>query len=198
MWLSGKSGHNASSLISQEGSTIKCRCPSWYDLICCQDVESQPVKHFNIHLQPGHTICTYVYMAIYVLVCTDLLSEEPYRQLSERRVVTSGNLAGVHVSALAHNSRDVGLIPTLGKIFPIFITPMILVLWPASCTSDALYVCWNCLIRQVNIGWVGTWGSLGGVMVTTLAQNARDVGSIPVLGTIFQNVITPTIYMYNG
>ena len=38
---------------------------------------------------------------------------------------------------------------------------------------------------------VATPGSLGGVMVNTLANNARDVGSIPILGVIFSNFITP-------
>ena len=35
-----------------------------------------------------------------------------------------------------------------------------------------------------------TAGNLGGVMVSTLAQNARDVGSIPALGAIFPSFIT--------
>ena len=34
-------------------------------------------------------------------------------------------------------------------------------------------------------------GSLGGVMVSTLASNARNVGSIPALGAIFQIFIGP-------
>ena len=38
-------------------------------------------------------------------------------------VVTSGSIHGV----MAQNARDVGSIPTLGIIFPIFITPTILV-----------------------------------------------------------------------
>ena len=33
---------------------------------------------------------------------------------------------------------------------------------------------------------------IGGVMVSTLAQNARDVGSIPGLCAIFTIFITPT------
>ena len=36
-----------------------------------------------------------------------------------------------------------------------------------------------------------TAGSLGGVMVRILAQNARDVGSFPTLGAIFPIVTTP-------
>ena len=41
--------------------------------------------------------------------------------------MTLGRLGGVMVSTLALNARDVHLIPTLGAIFPIFITPMTLV-----------------------------------------------------------------------
>ena len=37
-------------------------------------------------------------------------------------MVTSGSLGTVLVSTLAWNARDVGLIPALGAIFPIFIT----------------------------------------------------------------------------
>ena len=39
-------------------------------------------------------------------------------------VVTSGSLHGVMVSTLAQNARDVGSVPALGTIFPIFIKPM--------------------------------------------------------------------------
>ena len=35
-----------------------------------------------------------------------------------------------------------------------------------------------------------TSGSLGGVMVSTLVQNARDMDSIPPLGATFPNFIT--------
>ena len=37
-------------------------------------------------------------------------------------IVTSGNIGGVMVSTLAWIARDVGSIPTLGTILPIFIT----------------------------------------------------------------------------
>ena len=40
-----------------------------------------------------------------------------------------------------------------------------------------------------------TAGSLDGLMVSTLARNARDVGSIPALGTIFPIFITPMTYI---
>ena len=39
------------------------------------------------------------------------------------RVVTLGSLGGVMVSTLAWNARGMGLIPTLGAIFPLFIKP---------------------------------------------------------------------------
>ena len=39
--------------------------------------------------------------------------------------------------------------------------------------------------RLVGVGTVVTSGSLCGVMVSTLGWNARDVGSIPTLVTIF-------------
>ena len=50
--------------------------------------------------------------------------------------------------------------------------------------------------RQAGIGKVVTSGSLGDVMVSTLAQNARGVGSIPALGTIFPIFITSTTLSY--
>ena len=39
--------------------------------------------------------------------------------------------------------------------------------------------------RQVAVGRVVTLGTLGGEIISTLARNARDVGSIPILGAIF-------------
>ena len=41
--------------------------------------------------------------------------------------MTSGSQDGVMVSALALHAKDEGSIPTLGAMFPIFITHMILV-----------------------------------------------------------------------
>ena len=38
-------------------------------------------------------------------------------------VVMSRNLGGVIVSTLACDIRDVGLVPTVGALFPVFITP---------------------------------------------------------------------------
>ena len=48
------------------------------------------------------------------------------------------------------------------------------------------------LHRQVDMGIVVTSGSLSGLMVSTLAWYAWDVGSIPALSTIFPILITPT------
>ena len=39
-------------------------------------------------------------------------------------MVTPRSLGGVMISTLGQNVRDVGLIPALGTIFPIFITAM--------------------------------------------------------------------------
>ena len=44
--------------------------------------------------------------------------------------------------------------------------------------------------RQRVVGKVLTLGSLGGVMVSTLAQNARDISSIRALSATFPNFIT--------
>ena len=45
---------------------------------------------------------------------------------------------------------------------------------------------------QVGMGSMVTAGSLDGGMVSTLARNARDVGSTPALGTLFLIVVTAT------
>ena len=47
------------------------------------------------------------------------------------------------------------------------------------------------LLRQGCVGRVVASGSLPGVMLSTLARNARDVGSIPTLSTIFPMSIKP-------
>ena len=39
-------------------------------------------------------------------------------------MVAAGNLGSVIVTTLAQNARDVGPIPALGRIFPIFMIPM--------------------------------------------------------------------------
>ena len=58
-----------------------------------------------------------------VVICTDLSGKELHRQLGVGIVVTSESICGVVISTLAWNVRDVGSIPTLSMIFPIFITP---------------------------------------------------------------------------
>ena len=57
------------------------------------------------------------------VICIDHSGKEPHRQVGVGRVVTPGSLGGVMVGMLAQNVRDVGSIPVLGMIFPIFITP---------------------------------------------------------------------------
>ena len=49
--------------------------------------------------------------------------QEPHRQEGVGSKVTSGSLAGEMVSTLAQNARDLGLIPAVGTLFSIFITP---------------------------------------------------------------------------
>ena len=48
------------------------------------------------------------------------------------------------------------------------------------------------LHRHIGVGEVVAAGSLGGVMVSTLSQNAMDVASTRALGAIFLIGITPT------
>ena len=50
--------------------------------------------------------------------------------------------------------------------------------------------------RYVNMGKVVSSGSLGGVIGSTIAQNARYVGLIPALDAIYPNFSTPTYYYY--
>ena len=47
------------------------------------------------------------------------------------------------------------------------------------------------LHKQVGAGIVMTSRSLCGVIVSPLVLNARDVGSIPALGTIFPMTLVP-------
>ena len=62
------------------------------------------------------------------MVCTDLSGKEPHRQIVVGRIATSGSLGGEMVIIMGQNERDVSLIPALGTIFPISITPSTLVL----------------------------------------------------------------------
>ena len=48
--------------------------------------------------------------------------------------------------------------------------------------------------RQVGLDRIITSGRLGGLMVSTMAQNTRAMGSTPALGAIFLILITPTTY----
>ena len=54
------------------------------------------------------------------VLCIDLSGKEPNRQVGVDRVVASGSLGDVMVSALPRNANNVGSIPVLGAIFPIF------------------------------------------------------------------------------
>ena len=55
-----------------------------------------------------------------VVVCTDRSGKDPHRQAGVDRVVISGSLGVVMVSALTWNARNMGSSPPLGTIFPIF------------------------------------------------------------------------------
>ena len=62
--------------------------------------------------------------------CSNLhlhLSKELHGEGGLDRVVTSGSLGGVMISTLGWNTRDMGSIPALGTVFPMFITSMTLV-----------------------------------------------------------------------
>ena len=52
--------------------------------------------------------------------------------------------------------------------------------------------------RQVGVVRVVTSGSLGGEMVGTLAQSAKDVSSFPALGAIFPISITAQQYIFKA
>ena len=57
-----------------------------------------------------------------MVVCTDLPGKEPHGQVGMDRMTISGSLGDLMVSTLTRNARDVGLIPALSAIVPIFIT----------------------------------------------------------------------------
>ena len=60
-----------------------------------------------------------------VVVCTDLSSKEPHRQVGVGTVVSDiREPTRCNGCTLTWNCTGVGSIPPLGKIFPIFITPM--------------------------------------------------------------------------
>ena len=99
------------------------------------NTHTQYGRHHHDPVQAMHcmlvkpTLFMYLYVKTYnsrgtgVVVCTDLSGKEQYRQVGLDRVVTSGNIGGVVVSTLVWNARSVGVIPALGTIIPIFITP---------------------------------------------------------------------------
>ena len=68
-------------------------------------------------------MCTHSDRVLYV-VCSALLGKELHRQVDMGSVVKLGSLGAEIVSTLTWNARDVGLIPNLGAVFPIFITFM--------------------------------------------------------------------------
>ena len=57
------------------------------------------------------------------VVCTDVPSKEPLRQVGVGRIGTPGSLGGVMLSTLARNVRYVGSIAPLGTLLPIPSTP---------------------------------------------------------------------------
>ena len=59
---------------------------------------------------------------IVVVVYSDLSEKESHGQVGVSKVVTLGTLDSIMSSTLTWNARDLGSIPALGAIFPIFIT----------------------------------------------------------------------------
>ena len=99
-------------------------------------------------------------MGTRVVVCTHLSGKDPHRQVAVGKVVRSGSLGGVMISALAWNAREVGSIPALSTIFPIFIIPhdnILVLVQPfqcgsithskrtASCTTNYYHVWLSCV-----------------------------------------------------
>ena len=73
-----------------------------------------------------HTTCVLISFNPIVVDCTDLSGKKLLRQVGMGSVLTQGWLGSVIVSTLIQNAREVGTIPALGTVFPIFITPMTL------------------------------------------------------------------------
>ena len=84
------------------------------------------MQYIAIYTTLYYIIDAIIYIIIYISMIF-LPGKGPHKQVGMGRVVTSGSLGGVMFRTLAQNARDVGLIPTLGAIFPIFITPTTLV-----------------------------------------------------------------------
>ena len=55
------------------------------------------------------------------------MSQKPHEQIDVGTVMASRSLGGVMVSTQTQNGRDMDLIPVVGAILPLVITPMILV-----------------------------------------------------------------------
>ena len=102
-------------------------CSSASNNICGFYLQSRSAnsQYLESYIHDNHCIYSGIHSGMHrgVVVCTDLLGKETYRQIGVGRMVTSGGLHGVMVSTLARNTRDVGSIPALGTTFPIFITP---------------------------------------------------------------------------
>ena len=64
------------------------------------------------------------------MVCTDFSGKESSSQL------TPESLSGVMVSTLSQNGSGVGSTPVLGTVFPIFITPTIIMLRAQFCDIE--------------------------------------------------------------
>ena len=59
-----------------------------------------------------------------VVLCTDHSDKTTHRQVGMDRVVALGSAVGVMPTTLAWNARVLRAIPTVGTIFPIFITSL--------------------------------------------------------------------------
>ena len=83
----------------------------------------------------GFNFCHFTVLYVTVVLCSDL-SYKSYTHIHKHTwvtymsyigsIVSTGTPGGVMVSTLAQNVSDVALIPTVGAIFLIFITPMTL------------------------------------------------------------------------
>ena len=89
--------------------------------VCTDLLGKEPHKHVGV----GWRVTSMSLGGVWVTVgvCGDLSGKEPHRQVAVDRVVTTESLSGTMVSTLNWNERDVGSIPPLGAIFPIFIVP---------------------------------------------------------------------------
>ena len=120
---------------------IHCKCASRFLLYNCVTYGSNYISIATKELnQCCHSTTVLMYVGT-VVVCTDLWGKEPHKQVGMGMLVTSGKPM---LCTLAGNARDVGSIPIISTLFPHFVTPRALVVWPWSCRSYALYGCWTC------------------------------------------------------